>query len=206
MRISKPQGDTGEPDPRVASALGAWARRAGSEHAALTAIAATRLLVPVVAVMSDTAASGSGKEADMALATLVGNDGRKAVPAFTGIEALRRWRADARPVPVAAARVLQAAIEEADGAVVIDVAGPVQFVVEGARLRALAAGQAPPLPHEDPDIRAEVAAVTGEFTLAPGAGDTDLVVILGRRDMAAAEQIVRRLAVRLRRGIEVRGR
>ena len=93
--------------------------------------------------------------------------------AFTGLEALARWRPDARPVPAEADRVWRAAV--ADGcAVVIDVAGPVPLAVEGARLAALAAGQPVPPPHEDPDVRAEVeAAVAAEpliagFSLAPG--------------------------------------
>jgi hypothetical protein len=82
------------------------------------------------------------------------------------------------------------------------------MVVEGARLTALANGEPPPLPHEDPDIRAEVAAVTADFTLAPGSAGTDLTVILATTDMAqagdVASQIATRLAPRLRRGIEIR--
>ncbi|MFY9865855.1 MAG: hypothetical protein WAK58_18735, partial [Trebonia sp.] len=96
---------------------------------------------------------------------------------------------------------------EADAAV-IDVAGPVQLVVEGARLTALANGEPPPLPHEDPDIRAEIEAVTSGFTLEPGGRDADLTVTLATRDMAEARetagQIAIRLAPRLRRGIEIR--
>ena len=109
----------------------------------------------------------------MVLPTLIGRDGRPAVLAFTGLDALARWRPDARPVPAEADRVWRAAV--ADGcAVVIDVAGPVPLAVEGARLAALAAGQPVPPPHEDPDVRAEVqAAVAAEpaiagFSLAPG--------------------------------------
>lgn len=204
MRYSMPQGDMGDADARVASALGDYARGIGSEHAALTAIAAARLLVPVVAVLAGADEGGAEKETEMALPTLVGNDGRKAIIAFTSTGTLRRWRADARPVPVPAAAVFEAATEEADGAMVIDVAGPVPFVVDGARLRALAAGQPPPLPHEDPDIRAEVAAVTDGFALAPGGRDSDLVVTLASPDMAVAGEIARRLAIRLRRGIEIR--
>ena len=100
-----------------------------------------------------------------------------------------------------------AARAEADAAV-IDVAGPVQLVVEGARLAALANGEPPPLPHEDPDIRAEIEAVTSGFTLEPGGRDADLTVTLATRDMAeareTASQIAMRLAPRLRRGIEIR--
>jgi hypothetical protein len=139
----------------------------------------------------------------MALPTLVGNDGRQAIIAFTGTETLRRWKADARPVPVPASRVWAAAISEAD-AVVIDVAGPVPLVVEGARLHALANGEPPPLPHEDPDIRAEVAAVTPDFTLGPGGASADLTVTLATPDMDQAREIARRLRPRLHRGIEIR--
>ena len=45
--------DRGEPDPQVAAALNAFAAGQGSEHAALTALAGARLLVPVVAVLAE---------------------------------------------------------------------------------------------------------------------------------------------------------
>jgi hypothetical protein len=203
VRVSKPSGDTGEADPRVARALSAFARGTGSEHAALTALAGTRLLVPVVAILAAANADGTEKESEMAIPTLIGSDGRRAVIAFTGTESLRRWKDDARPVPVPAARVWAAALAEADAAV-IDVAGPVPLAVEGARLRALASGEPPPLPHEDPDIAAEVAAVTPDFTLGPGGPDSDLAVTLKTADMDQARQIALRLAERCRRGIEIR--
>jgi len=207
MRISRPTGDTGDAESAVQAALAAFADGTGSEHAALTALAVARLLVPVVAVLAEADEDGAEKETEMALPTLIGNDGRTAIIAFTGTESLRRWREDARPVPVPARSVWAAARAEADAAV-IDVAGPVQLVVEGARLTALANGEPPPLPHEDPDIRAEIEAVTSGFTLAPGGRDADLTVILATRDMAeareAASQIAMRLAPRLRRGIEIR--
>jgi hypothetical protein len=88
------------------------------------------------------------------------------------------------------------------------VAGPVPLVIEGARLRALADGAPPPLPHEDPDIRAQVAAVTADFTLGPGGDDADLTITLKTADppgaRATAEAIAARLAPRLRRGIALR--
>jgi hypothetical protein len=224
MWLSKRSADTGEADPGVARALDAYARGDGSEHNALTAVAASRLLVPVVALAGgvrgggqplrergDSGGSSSRKsteETEMALPTLIGNDGRKAIIAFTGTETLRLWREDARPVPVLAKLVWQAAAAEAADAVVIDVAGPVSFVVEGARLAALATGEQPPPPHLDPDIQAEVAAVTSAFTLGPGEQGTDLLVTLHTTDTSAArraaEEIAVRLAGRLRRGIEVR--
>jgi len=219
---TRPAGDTGGADPAVTAALAAYAAGAATEHAVLTAVAASRLLVPVVAVLAEANAdgtvppapasahsgSGSEKETEMALPTLIGNDGRKAVIAFTGTDTVRRWRADARPVPVPASRLWPAVAAEQADAVVIDVAGPVPLVVEGARLRALASGAPVPLPHEDPDIRAQVAAVTGNFTLGPGGQDAELTVTVKTQDLtaarAAAEAIAARLAPRLRRGIAFR--
>ena len=169
------------------AALAAYAAGQGSEHAALNALAGSRLLVPVVAVLteeasgdaeaaegteaaegSETEAAGDGpgsglrreKSTEMALPTLIGRDGRAAVLAFTSLDALTRWRPDARPVAVPAARAWRAGAEEAS-AVVIDVAGPVPVTVDGARLAALAAGRPAPLPHQDPDVLAALHAALG---------------------------------------------
>jgi len=181
--------DNGAADPRVAAALAAYQGGRGSEQAALTALSAARLLVPVVAVLADGSATDGDKNSEMVLPTLIGRDGRPAVLAFTSLDALARWRANARPVPAEAERVCRAAV--ADGcAVVIDLAGPVPLAVEGARLDALAAGQPVPPAHEDPDLRAEIeAAVVGEpviggFTLAPSRS-ADLAV---RLRLAAGER------------------
>jgi hypothetical protein len=205
---SRPAGDTGGADPGVTATLAAYAAGEATEHAVLTAVAASRLLVPVVAVLAQAGEDGTEKETEMALPTLIGNDGRKAVIAFTGTDTVKRWRPDARPVPVPAARLWPAAAAEQADAVVIDVAGPVPLVVEGARLRALANGAPPPLPHEDPDIRIQVAAVTDDFVLEPGGPDADLTVTLKATDpvnaRVVAEQIAARLAPRLRRGLAIR--
>lgn len=206
MRVSRPPGDTGGADPAVTAALAAYAAGQATERATLAAIAASRLLVPVVAVMTEVGEDGAvspEKEAEMALPTLIGNDGRKAVIAFTGTETLRRWRADARPVPVPAANLWPAVAAEQADAVVIDVAGPAQLVIEGARLAAMAVGQPPPPACDDPDIRTAIAAVTTDFALAPGGPDADLVITIKAADeaeaRARAEQLARLLYPRLRR-------
>jgi hypothetical protein len=54
---------------------------------------------------------------------------------------LHRWNPDARPVPVRAATAAEAALSDDASAMLVDVAGPVMFVVEGEDLRALAQGQ-----------------------------------------------------------------
>ncbi len=211
--------DDGAADPQVTAALAAYQAGQGSEQAALTALAAARLLIPVVAVLADGPAAAGGRTADgdknseMVLPTLIGQDGRPALLAFTGLSTLARWRPSARPVPAEADRVWRAAV--ADGcAVVIDVAGPVPLAVEGTRLAALAAGRPAPPAHEDADVRADVEAaiaaqpvITG-FSLAPSR-QADLAVQL---HLAAgdwrpavnqvAKSIAARLAGRLRRGVE----
>jgi hypothetical protein len=195
-RPARPVGDTGEADLAVTAILAAYAAGEVTERAVLTAVAASRLLVPIVAVLAEANDDGTEKETEMALPTLVGNDGRAAVIAFTGADTLRRWRQDARPVPVSAANLWPAALTEAD-AVVIDVAGPVPLVIEGARLRALAAGAPPPQAHQDPDVRATVAEVIPDFTLEPGPPDIDLVIAFKPAGEAHANAVASELAARL---------
>jgi hypothetical protein len=212
--VSRPAGDAGDADPAVTAALAAYAAGAATELAVLTAVAASRLLIPVVAVLAEADEDGTEKETEMALPTLIGNDGRKAVIAFTGTAAVSRWRADARPVPVPAAALWPAVASEQADAVVVDVAGPVPLVIEGARLAALAAGGPPPAPYTDPDVYDQVAAVVAglpggaAFTLEPGGPEAELTVALTTTDpagaRAAAEAVAARLAPRFRRGVAFR--
>jgi hypothetical protein len=52
------------------------------------------------------------KETHMSVPTLVGRDGRRALAAFTCLDALAGWWPGARPVPAPAARVWQAAVTD----------------------------------------------------------------------------------------------
>jgi SseB protein N-terminal domain len=225
--------DDGSADPLAAAALVAFAAGQGSEHAALMALAVGRLLVPVVAVPAEQVEqveqaergrigerAGTGERgSEMAMPTLVGLDGRRAVPAFTCIESLQCWQPDARPVPVSARLVWQAAVQDSC-AVVVDVAGPVPLAVEGARLAALARGDAAPAPEQDPDVHEAVAeALAGELGVAgsqlgPGDADRDLVIVLtltadcakcDARELAAriGNAVMTRLGGRLRRGVAI---
>ena len=54
-----------------------------------------------------------------------------ALLAFTGTATLTGWNPEARPVAVPAAVAARAAVQERAAALVVDVAGPVPFVVEG---------------------------------------------------------------------------
>jgi hypothetical protein len=174
LTVAEPKfpGDDGTADPAVRAALTAYAAGQGSEHAALTALARSRLLVPVVAVLGEAGEDGAEKSTEMALPTLVGRDGRRAVLAFTCLEALKQWRSDARPVPVPAASAWLAGTQDDACAVLIDVAGPVTLAVEGARLAALAAGRPVPLPHQDPEVLAALQAALAREPLIVAAALT----------------------------------
>ena len=111
---------------------------------ALAAVRESRLLVPVVAVLGEVEVDERGlahdKTSDMATVLLQGADGRMALLAFSGMPALQAWDAEARPVPVTARTAAQAALQDGAAAIVVDVAGPATFVVEGQDLEGLAQG------------------------------------------------------------------
>lgn len=138
-------GDDGGTSEEVARALAAYsADPAGSQVATLAVLQRARLLVPVVAeageVEYDERGLAHDKTSDMATVLMRGRDGRTALLAFTGTEALRRWDPGARPVPVPAARAAEAAVRDGADALLVDVAGPVMFVVETEDLHQLARG------------------------------------------------------------------
>lgn len=156
-----PQGsfdtDDGSVDPDVQQALSALESGAGDEVEVVAALAGSRLLVPVVAVLGEEAQRQHGsadKQAEMALVTLTGADGRRALPVFTGLKSLQQWDSYARPVPVECRRAAVSAVAEGCELMVVDPAGPVTFVVSRPALWAVGQGR-PWLPaHRDPDVAA----------------------------------------------------
>jgi SseB protein N-terminal domain len=139
-------GDTGVAHAETRRLMAAAAAEA-TRLAYLRAVAALcgdRLLVPVVATathLGETVAGlTSDKEAEMAVVTLRAQDGRHALLAFSGLDALQGWQSDARPVPVTVDRAAHTARTEGLTAVLIDVAGPHALVIEGEVLGELAAG------------------------------------------------------------------
>jgi SseB protein N-terminal domain len=141
-------GDVGAVDPGLAAALAAYGQAdaegaAEAHHAVLAVLQDTRLLVPVVAMLGEVEYDqglAREKSSDMAAVLMTGRDGRTALLAFTGTPALMQWNPVARPVPVTSRQAAQAAIQDDAAALLVDVAGPVMFVVEGDDLHALAEG------------------------------------------------------------------
>lgn len=137
--------DDGSAAPDLVDALRAYDADPDAHHdATLAMLQQQRLLVPVVAVLGEVEYDAEGlahdKTSDMATVLMRGRDGRTALLAFSSADSLHRWDPDARPVPVPARTAAEAAVSDDASALVVDVAGPVTFVVESDDLRALAAG------------------------------------------------------------------
>lgn len=137
-------GDDGSVAPEVTDALARYDADPRRHLEALAVLQHARVLVPVVAVLDEVEHDEQGrahdKTSDMATVLVEGADGRQALLAFTGTEPLQRWNPQARPVPVAFRVAAQSAVQEGADAMVLDIAGPALFPVEGEVLRALAAG------------------------------------------------------------------
>ncbi len=134
-------GDDGSPDPLTREALGR-VRDHKSYIRAIVALCTSRLLMPIVA-SGDESMDGPDpdRHAEMAAVTLTDDTGSYLL-GFTGIDSMRQWNADARPVPCLLDELC--ATVEAAGAeqLLLDVAGPVPFVISGEALRLLADGNA----------------------------------------------------------------
>ncbi len=132
-----PAFDDGSCPPLLSHAL-----RAGLPLAVAAAVAHERLLVPVVRApegslpVDEADACGTGDA--MASVTLVGGDGRRALLAFTSLEAMRAWDADARPLPQPGREVAAAAIGGGLDALILDIASDHRLVLRGSDLRVAA--------------------------------------------------------------------
>ncbi|HET6165854.1 MAG TPA: SseB family protein [Marmoricola sp.] len=145
--IAEPEfpGDDGSADPGVAAALTAYDAQPEVGHRpALAALQDARVLVPVVATVGEVEHDEQGlardKTSDMAAVLITGRDGRTALLSFTSAESMRAWNPEARPVAVSARHAARAALQDGADALLVDVAGPVLFAVEGPDLRDIAEG------------------------------------------------------------------
>lgn len=121
---------------------------------AVASLCTDRLLVPVVATATRLGQTVGGlasdKEAEMSVVMLQAQDGRRAILAFTGLDSLRTWRVDARPVPVTIDLAAQTARSEGVATLLVDFAGPHPLVIDGEVLDQLAAGHR--LVETEPDV------------------------------------------------------
>ncbi|MCZ4500732.1 MAG: hypothetical protein JWQ74_3287 [Marmoricola sp.] len=138
-------GDDGSADPLVVGALAIYAADPdGGRTPALAALQDSRVLVPVMAVLGEVEYDEKGlahdKTSDMATVLITGRDGRTALLSFTSSAALAAWNPEARPVAAELRKAALSALQDGADALLIDVAGPTLFAIEGDELRALAEG------------------------------------------------------------------
>jgi len=217
--------DDGSADPGLAAALTAYAEAPDDPAAGprvLAALAGTRVLVPVVALLGESEEGPDGlrrdKTSDMAVPTLEAPGGRRALPAFTSTAALARWDPAARPVAVLVPQAVRAAVTERADTVVLDVAGPVPYELTGPALLAAAEGRGSTDPLADPGVVGAVTAVVagvagvraaslarageadGTLALVPAAGAAPAEVARGVAEALAADATLR---ARLVRGLDL---
>ena len=136
-------GDRGDPDPTVRALISdATSDLPTSYLRAVAALCGTRLLLPVVA-SGDDSMDGPDPErrAELAAVSIAAADGRRALLAFTGLDALVAWEPRARPVPATLDDIAATVIETGDDALLVDSAGPVPFVIENDLISQLALGR-----------------------------------------------------------------
>lgn len=169
-----PTDDGGAP-PALAAALAAV--RAGQDpdrRHLVEALAAVRVLVPIMATSTERGETAHGltgdNGADMAMVSITAPDGSRTLPIFSSVSALAAWQDTARPVPVVTAQAAQAAVQEGCTALVLD-PGPQAVLLQRSVLWALGQGRPWLPPHEDPAVIAELEAVAdavpGVLALTP---------------------------------------
>ncbi len=128
------EGRRFEPNPNAAddgsapasflAVMAAFRAGSASITEVVDAVRACRFLIPLVAVAGESGTTDDGvlidKTQELSIITVAGPDGRAILPVFSSVDAMRRWRPDARPVPADAVRVALAAAAEQTDRVVID--------------------------------------------------------------------------------------
>ncbi len=138
--------DDGTALEQTRAALAAAANEAtpSAYFRAIVALCEARLLVPVIATATRLGQTVDGltsdKEAEMSVVMLRTADGRRAFLAFTGLDSMRAWRVDARPVPVTIDLAAKTARSEGVEVVLIDVSGPEPLAIDGEVFDNLAQG------------------------------------------------------------------
>ncbi|GAA3742976.1 SseB family protein [Salinactinospora qingdaonensis] len=200
--------DDGSAPPEVRDRLDAYARGAASDRHVLAALSASRLLIPVSPVATDSQPTAHDLDhegrSEVALPIMTGQDGRRGVLAFTSVETARRWNQDARPVPFTTVDACGAAVEEGVDALVVDVAGPVVYPIEGRFLTSIAEHGALPAPKDDPQVLAKIYRVTHtEFGIQrvrlheSERADIGIRLELQRRDDESLRRVAERLSAEL---------
>ncbi|GAB3822691.1 hypothetical protein GCM10028820_33890 [Tessaracoccus terricola] len=141
-RLAQPSarfdGDTGEADPITRRAIADVRDHTGYIRA-LVALCTSRLLMPVVASGDETMHQDPDREAELAAVTITDGEDT-ALLAFTGIDSMKAWQADARPILCHLDELAATVNPAGANQLLVDVAGPVPFVLAGEALRLVGEG------------------------------------------------------------------
>ncbi|WP_024356284.1 SseB family protein [Leucobacter chironomi] len=175
---------------------------AGAHADAIVALSGVRLLIPLLAEAGETGLTPDGrtveKSQELSIVTVAAPDGRRVMPVFSSVEAMRHWHAEARPIPVPGPQVALAAAQEETDLIIIDPGSPAQeFGVRRTQLQAAALGERCVPAWADPRVlEAFRASMAGEPRVA------ELLLVPGdpeARLLAAETDVVLRLAPGLAR-------
>lgn len=137
--------DDGSADPALLSALLRFRAGEGGQAEVIDAFRPARVLVPLVAERGEEGIAPSGlavdKTQELSIVTVAAPDGRRVQPVFSSVQAMARWDAAARPIPVEAARVALSASGEDTDLIVLDPASDTEFVIRRPAVWAIAQGQ-----------------------------------------------------------------
>jgi hypothetical protein len=139
-------GDDGLAPAELLRALARFRAREDGEESVVDALRGSRLLIPLIAELGESATSSHGvaagltidKSQELSIITVAGPDGRSVLPVFSSTTAMTAWNPLARPVPADAIRIALAAAQEHTDLVVLDPTGETEYVIRRPALWAIA--------------------------------------------------------------------
>jgi len=170
--------DDGSADPTLLVALTGDADGFRDARAVVEAYRTARLLIPLVAERGDEGVGPNGlvvdKTQELSIVTVAAPDGRKVLPVFTSVDAMKRWDPVARPIPADGVRTAVAAAGDDTELIVIDPGSDTEFVLRRPAVWAIGQGIAWEPSYASPEvftglqqsIGAELAVI--DFAVEPG--------------------------------------
>ncbi|MFK4730051.1 SseB family protein [Agromyces mediolanus] len=137
-------GDDGSTPVELGAALIRFRDGDGSQADVVAEFGGARLLIPLLAELGDggseIGAHGHAvdKSQELSIVTVEGPDGRRVLPVFSSVDAMRAWNPEARPVPADGVRVCLAAADDGTELVVLDPGSGDEFVLRRPAVWAVA--------------------------------------------------------------------
>lgn len=118
---------------------------ASAHTEALLALSAVRVLIPLLAEAGDFGLTPEGrtveKSQELSIVTVGAPDGRRVMPVFSSVDAMRAWNPEARPIPVPMPQAAVAAAQEETDLIIVDPGSPDSEIgVRRTQLEAVAIG------------------------------------------------------------------